>query len=415
MRPLYNIAIRIYGLGIWSASHFNDKARKWVKGRKGLFKKMEQVLASSKPSTKRIWFHCASLGEFEQGRPVIEQFRNEHPDYEIILTFFSPSGYEIRKNYEGVDHIFYLPLDTRKNADRFVGIINPDIVVFIKYEYWFNYFRALHERGIPVIMISAIFRRDQYFFKPYGRWIREQLKTVRYFFVQDQASAGLLHSVGLTNTEVSGDTRFDRVRSIAEGASANPVVSSFCGGAAVVPGDENAVPAGDKNVVTPGDENAVASSGKNVVILGGSTWPEDEDLLLGLSGKLPPQVKFIIAPHEIHESRIQALEKKIGEHRTLRYSQAASGGPGMAGNTDARFLIIDGMGFLSGLYRYATLAYIGGGFGAGIHNILEAATFGKPVIFGPECKRFREAVDLVDSGGAFSIGKQEELNDVAGE
>ena len=372
MSFLYNITIRTFGLVIRSAAPFNDKAKKWLHGRKDLFSELENEFAGSEKKTGRIWFHCASLGEFEQGRPVIERLRKDHENIEIILTFFSPSGYEIRKNYEGADYIFYLPLDTPKNAAKFVDLINPVLAIFVKYEFWFNYLHALDTKNIPVVIISAIFRRNQHFFKWYGTWFRKQLDHVNFFFVQDQASYNLLSSIGVKHVIISGDTRFDRVTELASKAKKNPVVESFCN--------------------------------RSQVMLAGSTWPRDEEIILKLIGQSSGSLKIIFAPHEVDENRIRALQQKLSGEKVLRYSEANE-----ENVKKAQILIIDGIGYLSSLYQYATIAYIGGGFVAGIHNILEAATFGKPVIFGPNYNKFKEAVDLVEAAGAFCIHDQEEL------
>jgi 3-deoxy-D-manno-octulosonic-acid transferase len=347
------------------------------------------------------WFHCASLGEFEQGRPVIEAFRKTNPDWKIALTFFSPSGYEIRKNYEGADQIFYLPLDTKKNAGKFIQAISPSLVIFVKYEFWFRYLDILHSQKIPVYVISAIFRQNQHFFKWYGGWALKQLRKVTGFFVQDEASAELLRAKGIGQVVVSGDTRFDRVASIAEKAKPFPLVEKYAG---IVP-----------------------------VFLAGSTWPADEVLILKLIEIHGDKMKFIIAPHEVSVARIEALKEKV-----LGLGSLVGGRQDEIGNLEledenpepgtrnpgtvlfselndenanrAGVLIVDGIGYLSHLYQYATIAYIGGGFGVGIHNILEAATFGKPVIFGPNYQKFREAIELIETGGAFSVNTSRQLN-----
>jgi 3-deoxy-D-manno-octulosonic-acid transferase len=418
---IYDLIIHIYGDAISLAALFNPKARKWVAGRKGIFKELSwQLAVSSRQSainTRKstidnrlptancqlptlIWFHCASLGEFEQGRPVIEAFRKEHPDCKILLTFFSPSGYEIRKNYEGADYIFYLPLDTPWNARKFIRLVRPSVAVFVKYEFWFRYLNVLYKEKIPVYVISAIFRPDQHFFKWYGGWARKQLGKVTRFFVQDQASEELLRAKGIEQVTVSGDTRFDRVAAVAANAKSFPQVEKF--------------------------------AGNQPVFLAGSTWPDDEDLILRLIETYSDRMKFIIAPHEVHEARIEAL----GSQFAVRSRQSAVGSQTQKLRTQNsilstqhpapkavlfselteenaqsfNILIINGIGYLSHLYQYATIAYIGGGFGAGIHNILEAAAFGKPVIFGPKYEKFREAVDLIEAGGAYSISNSEQLN-----
>jgi 3-deoxy-D-manno-octulosonic-acid transferase len=322
-----------------------------------------------------IWFHAASLGEFEQGRPVMEAFRKKYPSYKILLTFFSPSGYEIRKNYEGADYIFYLPIDTPGNAKRFITLVNPKIVVFIKYEFWFNYIRILHQKQVPLFIISAIFRKEQYFFKWYGSWFRKMLSKFTFFFVQNDESLELLKSIGIEKVMKSGDTRFDRVKEIASNKKSFPLIEKFAAG--------------------------------YKVLLAGSSWPPDEAIIQ----KLPEDKarKIIIAPHEIHEEHIAAIENRLGKEKTLRYSKADE-----TSILTAEILIVDGMGFLSSLYQYCDVAYIGGGFGKAIHNILEAVTFGKPVIFGPAYHKFKEAVDLIELGGAFTVKNEQEFITIFG-
>ena len=395
---IYDLIIHLYGDAISIAALFNPKARKWDAGRKGLFKELSSKfkVQSSKSAVGTIddsdknllrtadrrlptviWFHCASLGEFEQGRPVIEAFRKAHPGWKILLTFFSPSGYEIRKNYDGADYIFYLPLDTPRNAKKFIRLVRPSIVIFVKYEFWFRFLNVLYKEKIPVYVISAIFRPQQHFFKWYGGWARKQLRKVTRFFVQDEESEKLLRAKGIKQVSISGDTRFDRVAAIAENARSFPLVEKF--------------------------------AGNQPVFLAGSTWPADEELVLEFIETLGDKMKFIIAPHEVHNARIEALKSSVGSQRSavgvLLFSELNE-----INAQSARVLIVDGIGYLSHLYQYATIAYIGGGFGAGIHNILEAAAFGKPVIFGPKYEKFREAVDLIEAGGAFSINDSEQLN-----
>ncbi len=362
MQIIYSIGIRIFYSGVLTAGIFNSKAKKWIDGRKGIFRKLKQNLSESE---NLIWFHAASLGEFEQGRPVIEYIKKNHPSYKILLTFFSPSGYEIRKNYEMADHIYYLPLDTKKNAARFIEIVNPKAVFFVKYEFWHYYLNILKEKQIPLYLISAIFRPNQVFFKWYGRWYRKMLSCFSHLFVQDTASLSLLKSIGVDNVTVAGDTRFDRVAEVAGKAREIPVIKKF-----------------KKN---------------NPVVIAGSTWQPDEELLVKFINTCPLPVKFIFAPHQIKESGLAWLESKIGK-TVMRYSSANEN------NIDkAQVLLIDNVGMLSSLYKYGDVAYIGGGFGVGIHNILEAATFGLPVIFGPNYTKFREAVELTRLGGAFPV------------
>jgi 3-deoxy-D-manno-octulosonic-acid transferase len=373
MSHLYNISIYLYSFFIQIASVFNSKARLWVDGRKDIFQRIRAALEDEPSGEERkiAWFHCASLGEFEQGRPVIEEFRSRFPAYKIFLTFFSPSGYEVRKNYRGADYIFYLPADTMHNAQRFISLVNPQIAFFIKYEYWYNYFRNLYQKQIPFYIISAIFRPGQHFFQWYGSWFRDQIKQVNWFFLQDNESAKLLLKTGINKFSVTGDTRFDRVCAIARQVRSYPLVEKFCG--------------------------------ESQVILSGSSWAEDEEILFPMMNKSGSSLKFIIAPHETHPARISSLLSRL-KIPALKYSEANS-----VNIYDFRVLIIDSIGILAHLYQYAFIAYIGGGFGAGIHNILEAAAFGVPVVFGPNYKKFREAKDLISSGGAYTISDANEF------
>lgn len=370
---LYDLGIFLYSLFIRIASLKNKKAEKWLSGRKDLF---QHIRRSLDLSGKSVWFHFASLGEFEQGRPVIEQLRKLRPDATLVITFFSPSGYEIRKNYPLADHVFYLPLDTRSNAEQFIRLINPQVAVFTKYEYWFHYFKILKRNEIPLYMISSIFRKDQVFFKWYGGLNRKILDFVTHFFVQNENSRSLLAGLGLTNVTVSGDTRFDRVYD---------------------------------NAAHPRDIEWVKrfSEGANVLV-GGSTWPEDEALLAEMVNGHPGW-RFIIAPHEIREAGIAATERAFPD--AIRYSTLSAMSPDQP-VPSKRTLIIDNVGMLSSLYQYGKIAFIGGGFGAGIHNTLEAAAFGVPVIFGPEYRKFQEARDLIDTGGGFSVKNYAELEKI---
>ncbi len=367
MQLLYNLGIRIFLLAVHVASLFNTKARKWINGRKNIFDDIRHFSDGPKPVA---WFHCASLGEFEQGRPVIEAFRLKHPQYRILLTFFSPSGFEVRKNYTHADHICYLPADTPENARRFVEIVNPDFVVFVKYEYWLNYINKITGRNIPMYILSATFRTDQFFFKWYGKWSLKSLKKITRFFVQTKESAKLLEKHGISQITVTGDTRFDRVSTIAREAASLPVIEQF-------------------------------SESQKIMIVAGSTWQPDELLLSKLLNEFPEKFKLIIAPHEIHESHLKTIEHQF-LNNTIRYSTLPK-----TGTTDSNVLIIDSIGMLSKLYRYAKISYIGGGFGAGIHNILEAAVYGVPVLFGPNHHKFQEALDLIASGGAYAINSYE--------
>ncbi|HEY1023843.1 MAG TPA: glycosyltransferase N-terminal domain-containing protein [Sphingobacteriaceae bacterium] len=364
---LYDLGLLIYSLFIRLASLKNKKARKWLEGRKNLFRAVAGAVDTSERS---IWFHFASLGEFEQGRPVLEQLKKKRPNSKVVITFFSPSGYEIRKDYALADHVFYLPLDTQKNASEFIRLINPEIAVFTKYEFWHHYFRTLHEKNIPLFLISAIFRKDQIFFKWYGSLQRKTLHYVSHFFTQTNDSKELLKSIGIFNATVAGDTRFDRVAENAQNAMYLPIFEAF-------------------------------GKGKRVFV-GGSTWPEDEDLLRGLASK-HPDWKFIVAPHEIQQARIEMIEQKFPS--AIRYSRITESSQPI----DEQTVIIDNIGMLASLYRYGNVAFIGGGFGAGIHNTLEAAAFGLPVIFGPKHEKFQEAKDLISVGGGFSVRDEHEL------
>lgn len=366
MKLLYNCGVRLMDAGIRCAAPFNSKARLWKDGRRRLFDKLKAL-----GSHRVAWFHAASLGEFEQGRPVIEAFRKARPEYKILVTFFSPSGYEIRKNYSGADCICYLPTDTPKNVRRFMQIVHPEIAVFIKYEFWYNYLTAMQKAGTRLYLISAIFRKEQIFFKPYGGLFRRALEAFTHLFVQDENSKQLLHEIGIDAVSIAGDTRFDRVFTIASNAKNLPEIERFA-----------------QNMP---------------VFIAGSTWPPDEELLLTLIERYP-SVKFIIAPHEIHASRIEKLRTAI--HRpSLRYTELTP----ESDLAHAEVLFIDTIGLLSSVYRYGTWGYIGGGFGAGIHNTLEAATFGLPLAFGPRYEAFKEAKELIAAGGAKSISTADEL------
>jgi 3-deoxy-D-manno-octulosonic-acid transferase len=371
MAFFYAIAIRVYYLIILFVSPFNSKARLWISGRKGLLGRLAAEIDKDKPL---VWFHASSLGEFEQGRPVMESFKKKNPEFKIILTFFSPSGYEVRKNYRGADYICYLPLDTRKNAQKFIDIVNPRWVVFIKYDFWFNFLTVLSERSIKTFLISAKFRKDQTFFKTYGFWYKKLLFCFDHFFVQELESVKLLSMINIENVTLSGDTRFDRVVQIAAESKPIDLVEKFIAG--------------------------------KFTIVCGSTWGKDEDLLTRYIDKTNFGSSFIIAPHEIHTGHIKALQEKINRPTFLYSNLATDNIP------EGNVLIIDNIGMLSSLYRYAKLAYIGGGFGAGIHNILEAAVYGIPVIFGTNYGKFHEAIELIKEGGAFSISSYYELEEL---
>jgi 3-deoxy-D-manno-octulosonic-acid transferase len=361
MKLLYNTGIVLFSALAYLISPFNSKASLWVKGRRNWKKKLQEMI---RPGDRNIWIHCASLGEFEQGRPVIEAIKREMPDLKIILTFFSPSGYEIRKNYPLADCICYLPADTPKNAAKFIGIVNPEFAIFVKYEFWNNYISVLYNRQIPLYLISAIFRPAQHFFKWYGSFFRSMLKKFRKIFVQDQQSLELLSNIGLENLYKAGDTRFDRVVQIAASAKDIPQIEKFRGG--------------------------------EKLFLAGSSWRPDEEIIAGYINRFPGKMKWVFAPHEIHKANVDRLVKLLNTS-VVRFSEFNDN------QADARVLIIDNIGMLSSAYRYAHIAAVGGGFGKGIHNILEPACWGIPVLFGPRHKKFREAIDLINEKGAMSF------------
>ncbi|MDX2444780.1 MAG: glycosyltransferase N-terminal domain-containing protein [Bacteroidales bacterium] len=368
VRLVYGVTLRIYNAVLLLASLFNKKARLWVDGRKGLFDKLGSELEGK---SNIVWFHCASLGEFEQGRPVIEEYKRKKPNIYILLTFFSPSGYEIRKNYEGADSVFYLPLDSKRNANRFINIVNPSIVIFVKYEFWLNYLQQLWQRNIPVFLISANFRRNQWFFKWYGKSFRKIFKFYTHLFVQNKSSEEILSDFGISDVTVAGDTRFDRVSQLALNPRPIQVAESFKNG--------------------------------KFLIVAGSTWIPDEEILCKYINESNNDLKWILAPHEIGSAHIDKIESLL--HKSyFRFSEAST-----SDVENASVMIIDNIGMLSFLYAYGEIAYVGGGFGVGIHNILEPACFGIPIIFGPTYHKFQEASDLVNEGGAFSIGSYEEL------
>jgi 3-deoxy-D-manno-octulosonic-acid transferase len=372
---IYNIFLFVYGAFIRLASLFNKKAKSWVEGRKNLFERLDATLTTQAGSKEKgvIWMHCASLGEFEQGRPVLEKLNAVYPDHKLLLTFFSPSGYEVRKQYAGVDAVFYLPLDGKKNARRFLKTVKPSMVIFVKYEFWYFYLREINKERIPLLLISALFRKESVFFRWYGTLQRRMLTFFSRIFVQDEESKNLLQSLGLDlQVVVSGDTRFDRVIEIASKSPALPALDSFIR--------------------------------DNNVIVAGSTWPEDEQLLktaLSTDPRLP--VKLIVAPHEVTTDHIAMLQKQFtGSVLYSELSRVRSDYP------DADVLIIDNIGMLSKLYRYASICYIGGGFGKGIHNTLEAAVYGRPLLFGPNHQKFNEALQLIKMGAAVSISNTAE-------
>ena len=421
----YTIFCRLYLLGIRLAALWNPKARTWISGRKDLFEQLTTRLGTSgqvevaggaglsvanregkngpangdtalagsgeatrmagaKPGTGTvgssplIWMHCASLGEFEQGRPVIEALKEKHPTCRILLTFFSPSGYEIRKDYSGADYVFYLPMDSKKNAKKFIDIVQPDLVIWVKYEYWYHYLTTLKKRNIPTLLVSGIFRPDQPFFKWYGRLHQYMLECFSHLFVQTPGSKELLEGIGFkSKVTVNGDTRFDRVADIVHKFTPIPVVEAWVG--------------------------------NHTTIVAGSTWPEDEEELDHYANT-HPDMRFIIAPHEVNESHLKEIEK-LFKH-TIRYSVLQKRVPGTVSREQqvTNTLIIDNIGMLSRLYKYAAITYVGGGFGGdGVHNVLEAAVYHKPVIFGPVYEKYVEAKELVEQGGGFPIKTALEL------
>ncbi|MBN2165785.1 MAG: 3-deoxy-D-manno-octulosonic acid transferase [Marinilabiliaceae bacterium] len=368
MKLLYNIGILLFHIAINIASLFNSKAKLLVRGRIATKSKLS-YLKFPKPV---IWFHAASLGEFEQGRPIIEAIKKKYPDKIIVLTFFSPSGYEVRKKYSFVDYVFYLPGDTAGNAKFFIKKINPEMAFFIKYEFWYHYLKTLKDNNIPVYGISVIFRKQQLFFQWYGKWFRKLLLFYNRFYLQDEKSERLFKQLGLTHSIVCGDTRFDRVVEIASSAKDIEIARQFIGNS-------------------------------NKVIVAGSTWLKDEIFLSKYINR-HPDIKLVIAPHEVHEEHILKLES-LFRVPFFRYTQAPHG------VNEFQVMIVNTIGLLSSLYKYGNIAYIGGGFGKGIHNTLEAATFDMPVIFGPKYKKFKEAVDLIERGGGFSISGYDDLDE----
>ena len=341
-----------------------------MRGRKNWRRQLQSKIDKN---NQYLWFHCASLGEFEQGRPLIEEIKRQHPEYKIVLTFFSPSGYEIRKNYAMADVILYLPVDTPENARDFINTVRPQKTFFIKYEYWYHYISELRKQNLPFYMVSAIFRENQYFFKNtlWGNWYRKLLLKVDHFFVQNEKSAQLLESISINNYSLAGDTRFDRVAEIAASVKTIQAVENF--------------------------------KQNHQLVIAGSTWKPDEELLVEFINN-HPGIRFIIAPHEVSQNNINRIQQML-KNKAILYSKW-----GNTENREFQVLIIDSIGILSSVYQYGTLAYIGGGFGIGIHNILEAATFGLPVVFGPNHKKFQEANDLIKHGGAISISNQTELD-----
>ena len=400
MKSLYNIAIWFYALAVRVVAMFNPKVRLMWQGEREAYAKIESGLADG---DRVVWVHAASLGEFEQGRPLIEKLKRENPEYKILLTFFSPSGYEVRKNYASADVIAYLPLDTPRNARRFVELVKPEKVVFVKYEFWLNYLRELRLRGIETYIISAIFRPNQVFFKWYGGIFREGLKAFKMLFVQNEESKELLKEIGVENVVVAGDTRFDRVADIVAVAKQLEIVESFVG----IRNEE----LGMRNEETNSPFSIFNS--QLLVLVVGSSWGPDEDLLTRYINERAGRMKMIIAPHEVKEERIKELTSKLTCKYAL-YTQITDNGLQITDKTqlslliDYDVLVINTIGLLSSIYQYGQVAYIGGGFGVGIHNTLEAAAWGMPVVFGPNYHKFQEAKELIECGAGQSIKNYEE-------
>ena len=364
---IYNLGIHIYQLGIRLAGLFSDKPAKMVKGHREAYDLLKNKIDRN---ARYIWFHAASLGEFEQGRPLIERIRQEYPQYKILQTFFSPSGYEVRKNYEGADIVCYLPMDTPGNAKKFINLVNPCMVFFVKYEFWKNYLNILYNKGVPVYSVSSIFRPNQIFFRWYGKGYQQVLRTFEHLFVQNEESKKLLANIGVMNTTVVGDTRFDRVLDICAAAKQLPLVQKFKGDA--------------------------------LTFVAGSSWGPDEDIFIKYFNA-HPEMKLIIAPHVVNDSHMKEIVSKL-QRPCIRYTQATE-----ENVQQADCLIIDCYGLLSSIYRYGEISYIGGGFGVGIHNVLEAAVYGIPVIFGPNNKKFRGAQHLLANKGGFEVNGYEDF------
>ena len=379
---VYNIVIYFVLWGIAIASLFNEKVRKMWRGEREAFKILKQKVD---PNAKYIWFHAASLGEFEQGRPLMERIRKEYPQYKILLTFYSPSGYEVRKNYEGADIICYMPVDTRLNAIRFLRLVRPVMAFFIKYEFWSNFLHILKHRNIPTYSVSSIFREDQVFFKWYGRNYAGVLKCFTRFFVQNEESKQLLEGIGIKDVDVVGDTRFDRVLQIKEAAKQLPICEAFRTGVA-------------------SSQSADVPHHDFKVFVAGSSWPPDENIFIPFFNE-HKDWRLLIAPHVIAEEHLKLILSLIKDKKVVRYTQTT---PEEAAEADV--LIIDCFGLLSSMYNYGDVAYIGGGFGVGIHNTLEAAVWNMPVIFGPNNKKFQEAQGLLKSGGGFEINTYEDFS-----
>ncbi len=372
MMFLYNLIVQFAGFLLKIIAFFSSKIKLFVAGRKDVFTILDKKISKT---DRTIWFHAASLGEYEQGLPVIEKIKEKFPEHKIVITFFSPSGYEVRKNNSVADITVYLPLDTKSNAEKFLALVHPEMAFFIKYEYWPNYLNALKKQNIKTYLISGIFRESQSFFKWYGGFYKKALQSFDYFFVQNESSKKLLLSIGLTNVKISGDTRFDRVVSILERDNSLDFIEDF------------------KN--------------NNVTIVVGSSWPKDEKLLVTYMNNSPKNVKFIIAPHNILKSEIDNLQSLITK-KTVLFSEKEN-----KNLADFDVFIIDTIGILTKIYSYATIAYVGGGFGnPGVHNLLEPATFGIPIVLGPNFSHFSEAIALVNLGGCISVSTENELTEI---
>ncbi len=376
---MYNLIIYIYQLGVMIASLFNEKVRKMWQGECEVIRILKEKVD---PNAQYVWFHAASLGEFEQGRPLMEQLRKEHPEYKILLTFFSPSGYEVRKNYEGADIICYLPLDTITNARRFLRAVRPVMAFFIKYEFWYNYLHILRHRGVPVYSVSSIFRPGQIFFRWYGRQYSHVLKCFTRFYVQNEVSKELLAQIGIKDVQIVGDTRFDRVLHIKAAAKQLPIVESFC-------------------------QQPTPDSPQPKVFIAGSSWQPDEEIFIPWLNE-HPDWKVVIAPHVIKEEHLQQIEKLLEGRKVARYTSLEKQ-DSLKSLEKLDVLIIDCFGLLSSIYRYADVTYVGGGFGVGIHNTLEAAVWDVPVFFGPNNQRFQEAQGLKRCGAGLEISNAEDF------
>lgn len=374
MKFFYNIFIKLYPAIAKIISTKNVKAKLWLEGRKNLFTELEKTFKNKNKHI--VWMHCSSLGEFEQGRPILEKLKFSYPNYQFLLTFFSPSGFEVQKNYSHADWVFYLPMDSKQNAQKFLHIVQPKLVLFVKYEFWYYYLTEIRNKKIPLLLISANFRKSQPFFKWYGNMYREMLACFTYIFVQDKSCATLLNNIGFTeNITIAGDTRFDRVIEIANQLNDIEIIEQFLD--------------------------------KNKTIVAGSTWLEDDEALDHYANT-HQDIKFIIAPHQIEEERIQECLRLY--KNAILFSQLKNGSIHFS---DYNVLIIDNVGMLSKLYKYATISYVGGAFGNdGVHNVLEAAVYGKPVVFGPEYDKYREAVELIENNGGISINNALELENI---